>query len=415
MGRPSRTAGLVTFRALAFLLSPAEPGIECRIVETDRGWSFDREEAEASDLLLWGGPALPSGTDRGTALRAAMARDRGIRSLRRHPPTGLTLAGVHRLPPARLEPGSLRNMVRDAALGGAILELARDPRPTRVIDTVARAAGAPEPVGQFRPGSGGAALVMLGSGPDRMVLRLAQTGTPGDPTHAAEGLALLAGRDLAVPRVIGRGQVAGASWSAEGFVSGSRPRKVTPELAAAAARFCVALPRSDGPPSSVEEDLTVIARTFAAWKEEILEITRHVLEAVAPLPTVTRHGDLWAGNLLVEGQSLSGVIDWDAWHPSGVAGTDLLHLVATEERRRAGRGLGAHWLQRPWRSEAFQSVGKEYWRGLGVTPDREALDGVGVAWWATQVANSLLRLPDLAEDRRWVRENVEAVLAVLGR
>src|SRR5262249_7434707 len=177
----------------------------------------------------------------------------------------------------------------------------------------------------------------------RMVLRLAQSGTPGDPTHAAEGLSLLADRDLPVPRALGHGRTAGASWSAEGFVPGLRPRRVNPDLARAVARFCVALPRFDGPPSPVEEDLTVTARTFAAWKEEILEITRHVLDAVAPLPAVMRHGDLWAGNVLTDGGVLSGVIDWDAWHPSGVAGTDLLHLVATEERRRARRGLGAHW------------------------------------------------------------------------
>ena len=61
--------------------------------------------------------------------------------------------------------------------------------------------------------------------------------------------------------------------------------------------------------------------------------------------------------------SWHGVIDCDPWHPSGVAGTELLYLVATEERRRARWGLGSHWLYRPWRSDRFRSASEGYWRG----------------------------------------------------
>ena len=69
---------------------------------------------------------------------------------------------------------------------------------------------------------------------------------------------------------------------------------------------------------------------------------------------MARHGDLWSGNLLVAGRRLTGVLDWDAWHPAAVPGTDLLHLVATEQAHRTRHSLGSVWMVTtfPWGSTA---------------------------------------------------------------
>jgi hypothetical protein len=123
-----------------------------------------------------------------------------------------------------------------------------------------------------------------------------------------------------------------------------------------------------------------------------------------------RHGDLWKGNLLVERGILSGVVDWDAWHPAAVPGTDLLHLVAMEEMVGRGRSLGEVWLERPWTRPAFRAATARYWRELGITLDPEILEAVGWGWWANQVAWGLVRLPELADDEQWLDRNVHVVM-----
>jgi aminoglycoside phosphotransferase (APT) family kinase protein len=125
-----------------------------------------------------------------------------------------------------------------------------------------------------------------------------------------------------------------------------------------------------------------------------------------------RHGDLWSGNLLVEGGGLSGMLDWDAWHPAGAPGADLFHLAATEVGLRNRRPMGRMAHGRVWRQEEFDWT-DSYFRALGLNPDPNQLDAIGTAWWAGQAANSVRRDPDLAVDARWVSDNVEAVLSSL--
>ena len=79
----------------------------------------------------------------------------------------------------------------------------------------------------------------------------------------------------------------------------------------------------------------------------------------------------------------------------------------------SGRSLGEVWLRRPWESATFRELTDRYWRVLGVHPDRDVRDAVGVAWWANQVALSLARLPALAADERWIARNVWLVLQEL--
>src|SRR5436305_1729138 len=71
------------------------------------------------------------------------------------------VSGVYRWRPPRLVAGHVRNRLRDTLLGGAVVELVRDPRRPRVLDAVAAAAGHPGDVRRFTAGSGGSALVRL--------------------------------------------------------------------------------------------------------------------------------------------------------------------------------------------------------------------------------------------------------------
>jgi aminoglycoside phosphotransferase (APT) family kinase protein len=131
---------------------------------------------------------------------------------------------------------------------------------------------------------------------------------------------------------------------------------------------------------------------------------------VATLPSVLRHGDLWLGNLLVERGALSGVVDWDAWHPASLPGTDLLHLVASSRAFATRRSFGELMAERPWEDALFARAADRYWRGLGIDPACEVLEAVGAAWWAATTRANVQRHPGTAHDPRWLARSVDTLL-----
>jgi len=403
----------VSFQALASLLMPSEPERRGLAVEADESWRF--EPAAPADLVIWGRAPWPSGTSLGTLARAALARERALTRLRTNPPVPLRVVAIHRWPPADLVQKRARNKIRAAFLSGALVELASVERPTRVIDAASRMAAGSETVDGFLPGSGGSALSRLRlTDGTQGILRVARAGGTADPAHAADALERLAadGTGL-VPRLLARGVTAGASWSLESGLRGHRPDHLTPALTLALARFCAALPRPAGPPIAHHEDLGRIAATFAQHEPLLRRISRGLDARLSRLPAVMRHGDLWSGNLLVERNTLTGVVDWDGWHPAATPGTDLLNLLGMEDALNSRRQVGERWLQQPWRSPGFERVSESYWRALDIDPETKMLEAVGIAWWAGQVAHSLGRDPTLLDDRRWTAANVEAVLGAV--
>jgi hypothetical protein len=247
-----------------------------------------------------------------------------------------------------------------------------------------------------------------------LVLRVGEAGGPADPRRGIAALELLARLRLpVVPSPAGHGRVADAAWSAESALPGRRPRQAGRALASQVVDLCLRLPIGEEPPSAFPADLDAIGARLPFARGSLGRLCAVVGPVLAPLPSVLRHGDLWAGNLLVERGVLCGLVDWDAWHPAAVPGTDLLHLLAMQEAVRSGRSLGEVWLGRPWESAAFRELTARYWRVLGVRPDRDVREAVGVAWWANQVAFSLVRLPALATDEQWIARNVRLVLQEL--
>lgn len=404
----------MSFGALASLLLPADPGRTGTVVETDESWSLPAGDA-ATDVVLWGRGSLLSGTPRLRAARSAVARERAIRSIRRRGLGSGRFAGLHRLHPPVLAGGGGRNRRRAALLGGAVVEVRKEGEEVRrIIDAVAEAARCPTPVGRLSPGSGGSALVRTQSTGGDLVLRTARSGHPADPGTAAAALAALEPLGLEqVPRLLGQGEVAGASWTTESSLPGRRPARVSAAMASDVAGLCSALPSTDSPATAHEEDLRSLAGRFPRWAQVLSQLAEDVNDVARAVPSLARHGDLWAGNLLVRRGRLTGLVDWDAWHPSALPGTDLLHLVATDEGFRGRRGLGETWLHKPWTGDAYRTATTEYWTSLRIAPNARLLDAVGVAWWAGHVAATLHRLPRLAEDGRWVASNVDQVLEAL--
>lgn len=360
----------MTLAAVARLLGAVD-GRPVTVIDAGPGWT---NIPKSTGPAIWGRAPAPSGTPLALALKNAAQRERALRRVR----------GVKtRWNPPDLGGLAAKNALRNALLAGAIVEVDRPQR--RVIDAMAEEAGGR--VESFRPASGGTVLARLTG--KQVLLR---AGGEGNEAEALETL-----DHPLVPRLLGRGE----GWTAESLLPGNRPARITPEVWRACAELCASLPRSAAP-KAPRADLATIPN--------LDEKPSEALNALDRLPGIARHGDLWRPNLLTQRGTLTGVVDWDAWHPAAAPGTDLLNLYATEHH---GPGIGRAWRAKPWRSEGFASATAGYWSALGVRPAPEQLDAIAVAWWAGQVSASLRRLPHLREDAAWLEENVYSVVRSL--
>ena len=248
------------------------------------------------------------------------------------------------------------------------------------------------------------------------LLRVAEIGAPGDPSGTGETLELLAGLGVTLaPRPLGRGAAAGASWTVESLLPGRRPAGLTPLLARQVAAALAVFPRHDGPPLALESDLRgIVARVpsradrTARLAESIVE---ELIEGFRPSFATATCGRATSSSPV---GSSSGIIDWDAAHPAGVPGCDLVQLVATDLRARARRSLGAAYLARPWDSTEFRVAGAGYWPVIGIEPTPRLIELAGLAWWAAEVNGTVSRLPFRATDEQWLASNVDPVLSALG-
>jgi hypothetical protein len=407
---------LSPFDLLAYPLMPVEPERHGVAVQAPPDWRFNPSAIDPrTDAVVWG--RMPEGSaSLASAARLAGLREVSLRTLRRRLPARLRLVAVHRLPPRRLGTGRLRGSVRAALRGGALVELASAEPGARILDAVAETAGVSVLGRGFHAGAGGALLVQgsLADG-SRAVLRVARAGSAGDPSALADTLKRLGRyRVLFTPRLYARGTTAGASWLAESALPGRRPPQASGSLTREVAELCASFPRHEGAPTATAADLSAIAASLPERAGEIGRLSSDLSAPLRAVPSILRHGDLWAGNLLVDRRGrLSGLVDWDAAHPAAVPGADLLQLVATEFRRKAHRALGPAFLAHPWRLPEYAEAAAGYWRAVGIGPDDDLLGVVGIAWWATEVHGTLARLPHRAADERWVQTNVDCVLARL--
>jgi len=83
-----------------------------------------------------------------------------------------------------------------------------------------------------------------------------------------------------------------------------------------------------GPPDGSGATLAVLRRRFPEETGALgrLESVQAVL-ARAPAPRTAVHGDFWAGNLLVSGDRVTGVVDWEAGSTCGDPVGDLVRFA----------------------------------------------------------------------------------------
>jgi hypothetical protein len=407
--------GLPALADYAAVLLPAGEDARAEVLESDARWTF-RAPATAADVVLWGRIPFRSMLPARTMGAHVISRERALRLLARRSPEGLRMVGLHRLSPPPGPAGAIAGAARRFMLGGAVVELSRAERPPRVADAVAVAAGVQLIERSFQLGSDRAAVARArAQGGRERILRLAPSGVASDPAAAADALERLEAAGVpTVPRLLGRGSVAGANWALESVLAGRRPRRLTRSLAEHVVALCASLPTADGPPSALGEELTALAELLPEHAGAFKRARADFGPTNDQAPAVLRHGDLWAGNLLVRRSGLAGIIDWDTWHRSSLPGIDVLHLFAAETRRRERLHIGQLWLRRPWRSEEFGEFARPYWRRFGA-PTPELLEAIGIGWWTCWATRALRRHPRLLQEPGWLRHNVEPVVEALER
>lgn len=375
-------------------------------------WSTGRlPDLLEAPIALWGRGPLPAGAGWWTILRFSADREQALRRTRGSARAFGREAEVHRIRPGGLAGGELRAAVRGHLLAGAVVRVTSGGAGDSVLDRAIADAGV-QPTGgtsTVRAASDGSVVVPCRRSNGEGVLRVGRAASPADPSPSAEALTAVGGAHPAIPRLLDSGEVGGARWSLETRLPGRRPARLSAELVRDVTELLAALPRSGREISAPHEDLRAIASVLPTLREPLTRVDRLLAERLRGLPSVARHGDCWRGNLLAADGRLTGIVDWDAWHPADLPGTDLLQLLSTERRHRRGVSLGRVWAERPWEAPGFRHRAA----GLFGTPvlDAEPWSAVGIAWWAREVAGTLARRPRRRDDRTWIDENVRAVLS----
>ena len=365
-----------------------------------------RPETEEGETTVWAHEVLPRGLSLRQLLAGAIRREWALQDARRRCDVRPRSAAVH-----RLRPGTTRAGLRERTLAylrsGAVVELTAAAS-ARGIDRVAAACGA-SLQGGLRVGAAGVVLVNAVIDGDPALLRIA--GTEQLATHRM-ALARLGGNVKGVPRLLAAGSSATTAWTAETLLSGHRPGRLSRRLFADAVAFEGGLPRSaHDAAATARPDLHVLGEMFPRQAARLGQLADATDEHLQHVPSVTAHGDLWSGNLLVAGGRLGGVVDWDAYSDLAVPGVDLLHLFATDVALRRRLPRGSVMLAQPWVGDDFSAATRGYWDALGIRPTSALLASVGVAWWARQTAADVRRTPSLRENTSWVTANVDRVVS----
>ncbi len=286
--------------------------------------------------------------------------------------------------------------LRQSVLSGYIwLTLASD---SPVV--IMRAASDFIPTDALHIGSGGG-VRQRGTWHNKPVIaRLGANGSPGDPSWHYRALEQF--RFVEVPEPIGQGEVDGVAWTIESFRDGYPLRQLTDSVVDQVSDFLTKLP----PPKKPSDLVADAVDELAGFSVDVSAVSERLAATFQTLPSAVNHGDVWAGNLLVDDDRLVGVIDWDSWQPRGLPGIDLIHLYAEDVRRSQGISYGDLVDQSFWSSEPLTQTLARHFAKLGLEWQETRSEELAAAWWMTASTGALRRTPTLADNPVWMDRNV---------
>jgi aminoglycoside phosphotransferase (APT) family kinase protein len=261
-------------------------------------------------------------------------------------------------------------------------------------------------------------LVALG---DEGVLRLAVG--PGERQIDAQDRALA---DLAAassadviaartPDILASGRSGLARWTLESRVPGRpSPHDLADPVLADCLDFLVSLHSigGNGQKESLVPQAALVGELLGSGEAgRLLDAAETADAELADVRRGFGHGDFCTSNLLVEGERLSGVVDWDAGGHGRLPLLDLFHLRLLAETRAApyqwGAAVTSYLL--PLAATGGDAVVERYCRTLELEVSRSQLQQLAFAYWLQRVAYQLGMYVDRSRDRTWLRRNVGAV------
>jgi hypothetical protein len=100
---------------------------------------------------------------------------------------------------------------------------------------------------------------------------------------------------------------------------------------------------------SLEQELTQVCDSITAQQSLLTSFKDSLLQwhSTLRMPGGLAHGDLWLGNVLFSGDSVSGIVDWEWAHVDGLRMVDALHLLFMSHSVFRNTGI-AETLQSFW-------------------------------------------------------------------
>jgi hypothetical protein len=222
------------------------------------------------------------------------------------------------------------------------------------------------------------------------------------------------------PRVLAGGTCGVASWSLESKLLGvAAGRPVTGRLLSDCTDFLLALHgmhRVPGEAGVLLEQAETLATVCPPGDARKVRTLAEALERrLADLPRGFAHGDFFHGNLLVTGDRLTGVVDWEAAGEGRLPLLDLLHLRLTSFTEMGetdwGPVLVRHLL--PWAQAGGDESTLAYCRRTDVEGTPGRLQDLVCAYWLDYASGQLRTHPRRRHQRRWRERNVALVVTAL--
>ena len=227
--------------------------------------------------------------------------------------------------------------------------------------------------------------------------------------EAPEGLRAIA------PRALACEELGSVRWSLEERLSGTRAptplRNTLLEQAIGAIEMISQFGLSREGELDFQSPAEAIATDVPQVAESVYRLARTLELRLAGLPSVAAHGDFWSGNLLVRGEQLVGVVDWDGFADASPPLFDAIHFYLNRRPVPPHR-WGDAFVKRvlPWARAGGDAVSRRLCASLDLSPSPELLELLAWAYWLRR-ASTMLEAPcDRRDDMRWVDRCIRHVL-----
>ena len=219
-----------------------------------------------------------------------------------------------------------------------------------------------------------------------------------------------------MPQLLASGRTGLVDWALEERLPGATPSSLSAGLRDECLDFLESLWWSGGEASAESpavDDANVVAETCAPAAAPVLRaLAERIDEIVGELPRGFVHGDFWAQNLLVRGERLAGVVDWEAAGPGRLPLLDLFQLRINAEQPHVDLAWGPTIVRHllPQARAGGDALTRTFCARIEIAPTREQLTALVAGYWLDRLAYQLGSYAERRRQPTFIAQNVEAVI-----